>query len=66
MQLEKALAFRTKDAQEADHAVGTAKHMADQALGEVRRSVGLLHEHGAPFVLQQAVQELIARYVMAR
>lgn len=53
VQLEKALAFRAQDAQEADHAVRTSKHLVDQALDDVRCSVGLLREHYAPFVLQR-------------
>jgi signal transduction histidine kinase len=42
VQLEKALTFRAKKPHEADRAVNDAKHMASEALLDVRRSVGAL------------------------
>lgn len=42
VQLETALAFRSRDAERAEHAVGAAKRLASEALTDVRRSVAAL------------------------
>ncbi|HEU5379120.1 MAG TPA: sensor histidine kinase [Ktedonobacteraceae bacterium] len=46
VQLEKSLTFRAKKPQEADLAVNDAKHMAREALQDVRRSVSALRTTG--------------------
>ncbi len=56
VQLEKAEAFRDRDAAVADRAVGDARRAAGRALQEVRESVGALRAE--PFSLSAAVAAL--------
>ena len=58
VQLEKAIAFRDRNPQEAEQAVRDAKHLAGEALKDVRRSVGALRS--APeFSLSESLRELV-------
>jgi signal transduction histidine kinase len=59
VQLEKALAFRTKKPEEADQAVGDAKRLANEALQDVRRSVGALRKTEELFAFWPSMNELI-------
>jgi signal transduction histidine kinase len=59
VQLEKALAFRAKDPEEAEQAVHNAKRLADQALEEVRKSVGALRNNTEVFSFTHSVAELV-------
>ncbi|HEY7123221.1 MAG TPA: sensor histidine kinase [Ktedonobacterales bacterium] len=61
VQLEKALAFRSKKPEDADQAVGTSKQLASEALQEIRRSVGALRAQEDGFSLQHSLRELIER-----
>lgn len=58
IQLEKASAFRSRDAIAADGAVETAKRLADHALEEVRQAVGLLRAEQPLFLLSAGLREL--------
>lgn len=58
IQLEKALAFRSRDATTADDAVQAAKGLADHALEEVRQAVGLLRAEQPHFLLSTGLREL--------
>ena len=58
VQLEKAIAFRTRNPQEADQAVKDAKHLAGEALKDVRRSVGALR-NAEPFSLAESLTRLV-------
>ncbi len=60
VQLEKALAFRQLNPQEADEAVGDAKRLASEALQDVRRSVGTLRETNETFTFSSAIHNLVA------
>ncbi len=57
VQLEKALAFRDRDSQAAEQAVRDGKHLASEALHDVRRSVGALRSHPAILQPPEAVEE---------
>lgn len=61
VQLEKALAFRTRKPAEADLAVGDAKRLASEALQDVRRSVGTLRTTDETFTFPAAIDELVER-----
>ncbi|HEX9923682.1 MAG TPA: sensor histidine kinase [Anaerolineae bacterium] len=58
VQLEKAIAFRDRNPQEADQAVKDAKHLASEALKDVRRSVGTLR-NPPEFLLSQSLRDLV-------
>jgi signal transduction histidine kinase len=59
VQLEKAIAFRDRKPQEADQSVKDAKHLASEALLDVRRSVGALRSSQDMPSLVSALQELV-------
>jgi signal transduction histidine kinase len=59
VQLEKALAFRARKPTEADRAVGDAKRLANEALQDVRRSVGALRKTEEMFAFWPSMNELI-------
>lgn len=61
VQLEKALAFRSKKPGDADQAVSSAKQLASEALHEVRRSVATLRAQEDGFSLQRSLCELVER-----
>ena len=56
--LDKAMAFRDRDPATADEAVTNARRSTGQALDDVRRSVGALHDQTGPFRLSAALDEL--------
>jgi signal transduction histidine kinase len=58
VQLEKAIAFRDRNPQEADQAVRDAKHLAGEALKDVRRSVSALRSL-PEFSLSESLRELV-------
>lgn len=60
VQLEKAIAFKARDAEAADQALKDAKHLASEALKDIRRSVGTLRSTPEKFSLAQALAELVA------
>ncbi|MEM7348258.1 MAG: sensor histidine kinase, partial [Chloroflexota bacterium] len=57
VQLEKAIAFRQRDAEAADQSVKDAKRLAAEALRDVRRSVGALRSTET-FIFNEALEEL--------
>ncbi len=59
VQLEKAMAFRQRDAQAADQALRDAKRSAQQALRDVRQSVGALRDSQKGFSLRAALSGLV-------
>ncbi len=59
IQLEKAITFRTKNPEEAEQAVVNAKRLANEALEEVRRSVGTLRKTQSAFSLKSALGEML-------
>ena len=59
VQLEKAIAFDAVNQEEARLAVKAAKRLTDDALTEVRSSVGALRETDELFTLQSALQALV-------
>lgn len=59
VQLEKAMAFRERDAAEADRSVENAKHLASEALKDIRRSVSTLRDASDSFSLSQALTNLV-------
>ncbi|HEY5002747.1 MAG TPA: histidine kinase dimerization/phosphoacceptor domain-containing protein, partial [Ktedonobacteraceae bacterium] len=59
VQLEKALAFRTKKPRDADQAVNDAKRLASEALQEVRHSVGVLRDASESFSFSTAMTRLV-------
>jgi signal transduction histidine kinase len=59
IQLEKALAFRSRSPGEAEQAIRDAKQAASEALQDVRRSVGALRSEADRFSLKQSLQELV-------
>lgn len=61
IQLEKALAYREHNPQEADQAVLDAKQMAHEALRDVRQSVSALRTSEADFSLRDALADLVRR-----
>lgn len=56
VQLEKALAFRDRDPQAAEQAVRDGKHLASEALHDVRRSVGALRSYPAMLQPPEAIE----------
>lgn len=60
IQLEKALAFKDRNPQEAEQAIWDAKQSAREALQDVRRSVGALRDVEEAFSLQSALRDLVA------
>lgn len=61
VQLEKSLTFREKKPQEADRAVNDAKHMAREALQDVRRSVSALRTTGELPAFFPSITALVTR-----
>jgi signal transduction histidine kinase len=61
VQLEKALAFRERDHEEADQAVRDAKRLASEALQDVRRSVSTLRATEEMFIFTSAITDLVER-----
>ncbi len=61
VQLEKALAFRLRDPSESERAILDAKQAAQDALRDVRRSVGALRQSTEFFSLTTALQDLVRR-----
>ena len=61
VQLEKALAFRLRDPSESEQAILDAKQAAQDALRDVRRSVGALRQSAEFFSLITALQDLVGR-----
>ncbi len=59
VQLEKAITFDVVNREEAGQAVSAAKQLTDQALAEVRNSVGALREPEEPFTLHSTLQTLV-------
>jgi signal transduction histidine kinase len=59
VQLEKAIAFDAVNQEEARLAVKAAKRLTDEALTEVRSSVGALRETDESFTLQSALKALV-------
>lgn len=59
VQLEKAIAFRERNPQEANQAVQDAKRSASEALQDVRESVGALRRSNEEFSLSAALNELV-------
>jgi signal transduction histidine kinase len=60
VQLEKAMAFKERDAEAADQALKNAKHLASEALKDIRRSVSTLRTTPEKFSLAQALARLVA------
>jgi signal transduction histidine kinase len=60
IQLEKALAYKDRNPEEAEQAILDAKQAASGALKDVRRSVRSLRDAEAGFSLQAALAELVA------
>lgn len=58
IQLEKALAFRERNPQEAEQAIRDAKRSARQALQDVRQSVAALHSTQPVFSFTAALSDL--------
>lgn len=58
IQLEKALAFHDKDREESQRSVQTSRRLAQEALTDVRRSVGLLRAQHEPFSLGDMLHNL--------
>lgn len=58
VQLEKAIAFESVKPEEAGQAVRAAKQLTDQALAEVRNSVGALRDTDESFTLHAALRAL--------
>ncbi|MBN1935258.1 MAG: sensor histidine kinase [Anaerolineae bacterium] len=61
IQLEKALAYRDRNPEEATQAIRDAKHAAEEALQDVRRSVSTLRDANARFSLQSELEALVER-----
>lgn len=59
VQLEKAIIFDAVNRDEAVQAVRAAKRLTDQALDEVRHSVGALRDSDETFTLRAALQALV-------
>lgn len=59
VQLEKGITFEAVNREEARQAVRAAKQLTDQALTEVRNSVGALRETGEELTLHSALQALV-------
>jgi signal transduction histidine kinase len=58
VQLEKALAFRTREPEVAERAIRDAKRLTGEALRDVRSSTGALDTRGERFSLSQAMGDL--------
>lgn len=63
IQLENALAFHEKDRHESRRSVQTSRRLAQEALTDVRRSVGLLRSQNGAFSLAEMVHDLAASEV---
>lgn len=61
IQLEKALAYRDRNPEEATQAIYEAKHAAEAALQDVRRSVSTLRDANVHFSLQHELEALVER-----
>ncbi|MCI0730921.1 MAG: sensor histidine kinase [Chloroflexi bacterium] len=59
IQLEKAIAFRQRNPEEAEQALWDARRSARQALQDVRQSVGALRQSPEFFSLSAALDELV-------
>lgn len=59
VQLEKALAFRERNPEEADQAIRDAKRAAKEALQDVRQSMGALRSTQETFCLSEALTALV-------
>lgn len=59
IQLEKAIAFRSKKPDEAEEAVQEAKRLASEALHDIRRSVSTLRNPEERFSLKRSLTELV-------
>ena len=59
VQLEKAMAFRERDPRQADQAVKNAKHLAREALKDIRRSVGALRQTEDSFSVTKELAILV-------
>ena len=59
VQLEKAMAFRDRDPRQADQAVKDAKHLASEALKDIRRSVGALRQTEDSFSVTKELAILV-------
>jgi signal transduction histidine kinase len=63
VQLETAQAFRSRDAERADRAVGEAKRLASEALADVRRSVAALRPSALENLsVRQAIEQQVADF----
>ncbi|WP_051084733.1 sensor histidine kinase [Kribbella catacumbae] len=60
VQLEKAQLLVAEDPVAASAAVANAKRLADQALSDVRHSVGALRKDEAPFLLEPTLRGMVA------
>lgn len=60
VQLEKAQLLVAEDPIAASAAVANAKRLADQALSDVRQSVGALRKDEAPFLLEPTLRGMVA------
>ncbi len=60
VQLEKAQLLVAEDPGAASAAVANAKRLADQALSDVRESVGALRKDEAPFLLEPTLRRMVA------
>ncbi len=61
IQLEKALAYRERNPEEATRAIYDAKHAAEAALQDVRHSVSTLRDANVHFTLQNELEALVER-----
>jgi signal transduction histidine kinase len=59
VQLEKAIAFRDTNPAEADQAIKDAKHLASEALKDVRQSVSTLRTTPEKFSLTESLDALV-------
>jgi signal transduction histidine kinase len=59
VQLEKAIVFKARDAETADQALKDAKHLASEALKDIRRSVSTLRSTPEKFSLRQTLAGLV-------
>ncbi len=59
VQLEKAIAFRDRNPEEADQAIRDAKHLAGEALKDVRQSVSTLRTIPGKFSLAESLDALV-------
>lgn len=65
IQLEKATVIQPRQPEVARASVQRAKSLADEALREVRHSVGMLRSGATGFALQEALERLIGRMTSA-